>query len=359
MRYKNDSIFNFFVLFAFLIICVSSNDFNDYGLKIISDDLRSDLDISAPKAKIEEISDLVSKNSEKIIFLLQMQKVNRKLKIFSLVNFDISKNEKFNFTIDKYTINSRRYLLQNELKEIEFYSLDDYNGNDDKIVILESYEEIEENVGAILKTSENGNNIKIKSNENKNNLDTEKVQEEINKGGIDYNNIPLNHKIYKYPIITSNEGCEFFLNISENIEINNEKNINLSFIEVDNDTEKINAECLLSKDNRNEIHCNLSQEVDKKYFLEPFIYSDQAETITIFQNNFENHLSLKCNINNNNNTQNGENSSGGLSGGEVLGIILGVLEAIIILLIYFLLIRKKKKPGEDNDSYLLNKERNI
>jgi hypothetical protein len=145
------------------------------------------------------------------------------------------------------------------------------------------------------------------------------------------------------------------LNISESIEINITKNINLSFVDAENNNDKINAECTLSKDNKNQIACKLSNEVDKKYILEPFIFSDNTETITIFQKSNENYLPLKCIVNNN--SQNDEDSSGGLSGGEVLGIILGILEAIIITLIYFLLLRKKKKD-EYND-FLLNKEANI
>ena len=336
---------------GFKILAAKYPDKNAFVLVFAA---RADWDRYALKIKIEEIFDLVPKNSEKIIFLLQMQIVNKKLKIFSVVNFNISKDEKFIFTIDTYVINSER-LFQNELKEIEFYSLEDYSGNDDKIVEFYSNEEIGENIGAILQGLKNGNYLKTKSNENNNNLDTEKVKEEITKGGIDYNNIPLNHKIYQYSVISSNEGCEFLLNISGSIEINNTKNINLSFVDAENNNDKINAECTLSKDNKNQISCKLSNEVDKKYILEPFIFSDTTETITIFQKSNENYLPLKCIVNNN--SQNDEDSSGGLSGGEVLGIILGILEAIIITLIYFLLLRKKKKD-EYND-FLLNKEANI
>ena len=305
---------------------------------------RNDWDRYALKTQIEEIFDLLPKITEKVIFILQMQKVNKKLHIFSIANFPISKNEAFIFQVNIYSINLGRFLSQDELKEIAFYSLQNYSGNDDKIIELESNEEFDENIGAILQKLKNEENIKIKLNENKNNLDTEKVKEEIMKGGIDYNNISLDYKIYQYSIISSNEGCEFSLNLNETIEIKNTKNINLNFIEADNHNSKINAECILSNDNK--IQCKLNKEVNKNYILEPFIYSDKTNTIIVFQNFINDYFSLKCTMND---SKNGEdNSSSGLSTGVVVGICFGVLAVIIIFILIFYIISHKKANNNDD-----------
>ena len=311
---------------------------------------RADWDRYALKTQIEEIFDLLPKITEKVIFIQQMQKVNKKLHIFGIANFPISKNEVFIFPLNIYSINSGRFLLQDELKEIGFYSLQDYNGNDDKIIKLESNEEFNDNIRVIFQELKNEDNIKIKLNEN--NLDTEKVKEEITKGGIDYNNISLDYKIYQYSIISSNEGCEFSLNLKENIKISNNKSVSLSFIEADNHNNKIKAECIIS--NINKITCKLDKEVNKNYILEPFIYFDKTNTITIFQNFINDYFSLKCTMND---SKNGEgNSSGALSNGALIGIVYGGLGlgVIIIIILVFYIISTKKVNTKNNNDEMLN-----
>ena len=305
---------------------------------------RADWDRYALKTQIEEIFDLLPKITEKVIFIQQMQKVNKKLHIFGIANFPISKNESFIFPLNIYSINSGRFLLQDELKEIVFYSLQDYNGNDDKIIKLESNEEFDDNIGVIFQELKNEDNIKIKLNEN--NLDTEKVKEEITKGGIDYNTISLDYKIYQYSIISSNEGCEFSLNLNETFEISNNKNINLNFIEADNHNSKINVECILSNVNKNKITCKLNKEVDKTYIIEPFIYSDNSETITIFQNFINDYFSLKCTMN-----DDSKQSSSGLSTGVIL-IIVFIILAVIILITLIVYIKSRKKANNDDINLL-------
>ena len=173
------------------------------------------------------------------------------------------------------------------------------------------------------------------------------------KGGIDYSNASLDYKIYQYSIISSNEGCEFSLNLNETIEIKNTKNINLNFIEADNHNSKINAECILSDDNK--IQCKLNKEVNKNYILEPFIYSDKTNTIIVFQNFINDYFSLKCTMND---SKNGEgNSLGGLSNGALLGIVyggLGLGVIIIIILVFYIISTKKVNANNDemlNDTY--------
>ena len=308
---------------------------------------RADWDRYGLKTQIEEIFDLVPKFNKKIIYIQQMQKIKKKLKIFCLANFAVLKNETFNFTINiNYTINSEE---KNEIKNLEFISLGNYGGFVDNIIELESKEEFDEKTKAILQELKYDTNIKIKLNENKNNFDTEKVKEEINKGEINYNNINSNYQFYHFPINFSNEGCEFNLNSNLNIDISNTKNINLTFKEVNNENNKIYAQCVLSKENKNIIPCKLNTEINNKYILDPFILSDNIETITIFQNNSNDFFSLKCTKNNN------PSASNGLSLGAILGIVAGALGIIIIIVIILFInhIKKKKRNYSKNDDVIL------
>ena len=308
---------------------------------------RADWDRYGLKTQIEEIFDLVPKFNKKIIYIQQMQKIKKKLKIFCLANFAVLKNETFNFTINiNYTINSEE---KNEIKNLEFISLGNYGGFVDNIIELESKEEFDEKTKAILQELKYDTNIKIKLNENKNNFDTEKVKEEINKGQINYNNINSNYQFYHFPINFSNEGCEFNLNSNLNIDISNTKNINLTFKEVNNENNKIYAQCVLSKENKNIIPCKLNTEINNKYILDPFIFSDNIETITIFQNNSDDYFFLKCTKNNT------PSASNGLSLGAILGIVAGALGIIIIIVIILFInhIKKKKRNYSKNDDVIL------
>jgi hypothetical protein len=132
------------------------------------------------------------------------------------------------------------------------------------------------------------------------------------------------------------------LNLKEIIDINNSKALNLNFIEVDNNKNKISAECVLSSANKNKIQCKLNKEANKNYILEPFIYSDNIETILINQNYINDFFSLKCSI----------NDKDGLNTGAIIGIVLGglgVVIIIIILVLYCIFKRKGNKEGNKDE----------
>ena len=209
--------------------------------------------------------------NEKIIYVLQIQIINKRLKIFIISNFPISKDELFTFVINLYTTNSGRILQQNNIKEMNFTPSEDYNGNGDSILVLTSNEEVSEDSKAVLTASKTSRDIKVKFNENENNLDTEKVKEEINNGGIDYSNLSSNHKIYHYTIVSSTEGCEFNLISEESIQNSNNKNINLIFVEANNDKKNITAKCILSSSNGKNIPCTLDRQINNSYTLSPYL----------------------------------------------------------------------------------------
>ena len=81
-----------------------------------------------------------------------------------------------------------------------------------------------------------------------------------------------------------------------------------------------------------------SSDIYSNYILEPYIYSDAKETITITQSNSSEILPLKCSIKINNNKK---NDSGGLSTGGIIAIVCSIVGALIIAGIVFLIIRKK------------------
>ena len=203
-------------------------------------------------------------NNNKIIFVLQIQIINKRLKIFILVNYAVSKNDLFTFNINIYLVNKGRILQQSEIKEMNFTVSKSNPGNADSITELTSNEEINEDTKATLIDSKVNNDIEVIFNNNENNLDTENVKNEIKNGGIDYNNLPSDYKIYHYSIISSTQGCQFDLISEKNIE-NEDKNINLDFINLYENN--ITANCFLSKSNGKKIPCTFDKEINNVYII--------------------------------------------------------------------------------------------
>ena len=284
-------------------------------------------------------STITTKN--KIIFVLQIQIINKRLKLFILANFVLSENDLFTFNINIYLINKGRILQQSEIKEMNFTISKLNSGNADSIIELISIEEINEDTKATLIDSKVNNDIEVIFNKNVKNLDTEKVKNDIKNGGIDYNNLPSDHKIYHYSIISSTQGCQFDLISEKNIE-NKDKNLNLDFINLYKNN--ITARCFLSKSNGNKIPCTLEKDLYNVYSLKPYLYSDDKETITISQDNIDKNIILECSI-----EFIYKKKSSGLSAGAIIGIICAIIGVIaILILIYYFLIRGRNKNNISN-----------
>ena len=315
------------------------------------------------KTQIEGIFDLIPVKTikKKVIYILQMQNIENKLKIFSITNFPISKNESFKFPIKTYSIKSGRILQEEETKEIEFISSEDNDGKADKITELTSTINLTENTGATLLEPTNSNDIETKLSENENNLDTEKVKEEIKNGGTNFSEITSDYSIIHYSVNSSTNGCKFYLQSDESIKDSNIKNIILNFINEDNG-ENITAKCSLSSSNGNNIPCQLSEVIDEgNYVLDPFIYSDNTETITITQTNTSNYLPLECTKINNNRRIYINKSSNGLSTGGIIGIVLGIVGALALLGLFYFSISKSnsKITVSNNGSYMVDSANKI
>ena len=293
---------------------------------------------------------------EKVLFILQVQIIDGKLVIFVITNFPITKDQKFTFTVSIYLFRNLR-ILQNDKKEIEitFSPKEDYDGNGDRVVSLISDNNFKEEK-AVVEDLTNNKEIEVKILDNNVDvLDTQKVQETISKGGIDYSQISQDskdHKIYQYKISSATNGCEFSL-ISEN-EINEEnKNIELSFVEVRTNNH-ITANCLLSSKNNKNIVCSLDSDIDNEYILEPFIFSDKTETITILQKNTSDYLQLECSIKKHETRNYHSKRKSGLSTGAVVGIILGITFAVIITVMTIIFCKKRSGVVVRDNSTVAN-----
>ena len=85
----------------------------------------------------------------------------------------------------------------------------------------------------------------------------------------------------------------------------------------------------------------MDDQIDGNYNLEPYIYSDQKETITIVQKNTDDYLTLECiagEIIRSNNKK-----SSGLSAGEIVGIVLACVFVVAVIVIYSLFLRKGRQ----------------
>ena len=302
------------------------------------------------------IKNVTPQVKEKVFFLLQVQIIDGKVIIFLVINFPITTNQKFTFSVIIYSSRNLRFLEQEKTTiEMEFYPKDNYNGNGDKIVSLISKEDIKEDRVAVEKLK-NDEEIEVKVlNDNSEVLDTQKVEESINKGGVDYSNISEDdNNIIQYKIISASSGCQFSLIIEKNINQSN-KSIELNFIDIQNNN-NIKANCLLSSQNDKKIVCSLENEIDSYFVLEPFIDSYETEIITIVQKNTTDYLPLKCSLKTSSSNKAYNNKKSGLSSGAIVGIILAIVFAVVITGIIIIAYNKGFFKGKKlDDTTVINK----
>ena len=106
---------------------------------------------------------------------MQAQVISKRLTIFIIINFPISRNQYFIFIIS-IPVNRRRNLQQGEAvkSEIILHPDKDYDGTGDQIINLVSDKEVESNE-VIVEDLKDNDEIEIKIlNDNKDNLNTKK-----------------------------------------------------------------------------------------------------------------------------------------------------------------------------------------
>ena len=316
------------------------------------------------------------------IYILQPQIIENILKVYILIDFPIFKNTSFTLNIFFSFSNSQRNLQQagSLEKEITVYPSKDYNGNNSKIVELQS----DENFNEELKTKENPivkiNDLNINNpkddeiyikkylNNNKDYLDTQTSKKEIKNGIIpDYSTIynKTDYIINKYKIISSTKGCNFNLICKDKIN-STIKNINLNFLKNGNKNNKIKANCSLSTNNDYQIPCTLKEEANiyNNYILEEQYTGDENQTILITNDNNTSNLKLNCSFNSliekSPETETElYDKKGGLNLGQVIGIIIGIIfGGVVIIIVLIFCIYKIAKSGLDSNYEYKNESNN-
>ena len=329
----------------------------------IIEDNHSTIPIISPSSLINENntnnSNLNPEEIQHSLFILQTQIINNCLKVFVISDFPIPKNFSLIVTLILYNTNNLRNLQKTE--EIKLYPTGNYEGIEgDKIITFESDEEFNKKLESnqnkdlrIVITDLNIDNKETKEskeiynfnylNNNEDCLDTFKVQQNIEKGEVDFSNISPNYKITQYKINSCSQGCNFSL--ISNIEINEEdQEIELDFIKSGN-KKSLKANCSLSKNNKNNITCSLNKEVKANYTLKDYINVTAQETITIVQENKLNNFELNCmNLVE-------EKKKSKLNIGTIIGIVVVVLFLVGAFVVAVIVLICNKKGVENNYKY--------
>ena len=115
-----------------------------------------------------------------------------------------------------------------------------------------------------------------------------------------------------------------------------------------NNNKNIKTKCLLSSDNKNNIPCNLNEEINGNYVLEPFLYSDENEIITLVQNDVDDYFNLECETSGN--RYSAKKSSSELSSGIIIGIVVGVTVLVIIVILIIICQNRRNENKNNNNS---------
>lgn len=281
----------------------------------------SDIDIiPSTEYQKEMATDIISTTNINIqffeLFIFQVQLIEKKLKVFSMVLKKIERRLNIPISIVRYKRTSNTRSLQ-ESEEINLYSDKDII-EPNKIFALTS-EEVFDNTEKIVIIQENPEyKIKLLNND-KRILDTSE-----NKKMIDDGKMPDlskdNGNINNYLIKSYTQGCNF--NLASEKEIQESKHeITLTFLESGNRSNIINTKCTLSKEYGNKIPCLLENNIDEKYILDSYIGSIDKNFYLISPNNEDKNFGLICQINESNNNSNKKSNSLGKAAIIVIIII--------------------------------------
>ena len=281
--------------------------------------------------------------------------INNFIRIYILSDFPIKKNYSISLISKLYYQNLRNLQQQKEGQNatIILYATEDFDK--DTIAVFSSKNEfnnIKRIEGQEVRFDNEGYNAIINLlDNNKDCLDTEKVENRINQGGLDYSNLPSDYKINQYKINSASQGCNFDLESNSIIKNEEKKQIKLNF--KNDKSGDINADCILSKNNEkaNLIPCTLNKNVDSNYVLEDYIQSNNKEILTIIQSNKSAELYLNCSLN----LKAKYHKSG--KGGLKIGVIICIIIVAILLLLgvtFLALHFRNKNKGENLDNIKTN-----
>ena len=159
-------------------------------------------------------------------------------------------------------------------------------------------------------------------------------------------------KIYGVTGIT--KGNYFNLTLNKKISI--EKKIKIKFMEYDNKSNVIEADCLLSKNSNYNLPCTIIGKENKKYIMKDYFYIDKNEDQLIsisMKNPSQNYLMIESNLDDLDNLNifnktSTSNSGKKISGGIIAIIIVGGLLFVAIIITIVIIIFKKKEKKEAN-----------
>ena len=276
------------------------------------------------------------KSSTKEMFILQVQIINKLLKVFLTLKEKILKDFHIKFSINLFK-NKQRNLQDStsENQEVDLYLENDNDVESGNIVTLTSHEEFDNNDRVIINKQQSNDYQLTVLNNNDNILDTLENKKMIdNNEIIDFSGVNSDLTINRYYIESSSTGCSFDLVSKDTIKENN-KEIYLTFIEKDNINNNINAKCTLSSNNDKKIPCSFEQDVDEKnYDLQSYVGSNGNDLFYIFQD--KDNYQLSCSD----------------DGSKRLKIIIGIASGVVILLIVIITLccccKKKKVETIDN-----------
>ena len=283
----------------------------------------------------KEIKDYTNDYFE--IFILQVQIISKRLKIFATISKKLEKGFHIKLSSDFYKSSDKRRILQQSAQknyEVNLYVNRDNDLEQGKIIELISEEEFSDSDRIVIDQSKNYDfGMKVLDNNNKF-LDTAESQKMINSREIiDFSLLSPDYPINTYYITSASSGCEFDLNSNNNIN-ENSQDIVLTFLEKNNNNVNINAQCEFSKNNKNKIPCSLEQEINNNYILDSYIGSSENSIFNILSETNKD-FQLNC-----------KKSKKNLSTGAIVGIVLGVVGFIVIVISIIVCCRKKKDEKE-------------
>ena len=276
------------------------------------------------------------------LFILQVQIINNKLKIFFIVNEKIEEDIEIKISIEIYkNKNNIRNIEESNYENKIITMIINNNIEPGHINELTSEEEFDDSDRIIVRPISEKNSlyeILTLNNDNKV-LDTEENKKMVENGNIiDFSKVDISkYEVSKYIINSVSKGCEFNLESKNAIKENNESII-LNFIEKDNINNNININCTLSKNNGNKIPCSLEQEINNNYTLESYIGSNKERIFYIIQEN-ENDLELYCKTE--------EKEKEKKSNNKIIIIIVCIVVVLIIIAIVIIIIYCKTKQKDE------------
>ena len=225
------------------------------------------------------------KSLAKQLYILQVQIINKLLKIFLTLSENISNGFHIKLTINLFKNSTRQRNLQesSESQEVDLY-LDNISGN---IATLTSQEKFDENDRVVVNKEQSNDDYELNVLNNDNNiLDTLENKKKIDNNEIvDFSEINSDIEVNEYYIESSSTGCSFNLVSNDSIKESN-KEIYLTFIEKNDTNNNINAKCILSSDNEKNIPCSLEQKQAKKDFdLKSYVGTNGSSLFYIYQHN--------------------------------------------------------------------------